>query len=41
MNFKEIMEKYEENYFNIKKLDELLDSSSDFDSWLSNMRTRA
>lgn len=41
MNFKEIMAKYEENYFNIKKLDELLDSASDFDSWLKNMRTRS
>ena len=41
MNFKEIMEKYEKNYFEIQKLDELLDMGNDFDSWLNSMKKRA
>ena len=41
MNFKEIIASYEKNYFEIEKLDSLLDSGNDFDSWLKSMKTRA
>ena len=36
MNFKEIIASYEKNYFEIEKLDSLLDSGNDFDSWLKS-----
>lgn len=38
MNFKEITKKYEENYFLIQKLDDLLEEGNDFDSWLTSMK---
>ena len=41
MNFNEIAKKYETNYFDIEKLDELLESGNDFESWLASMKTRA
>lgn len=41
MNFKEITKKYEENYFAIQKLDDLLEEGTDFDSWLTSMKKRA
>lgn len=41
MNFNEIAKEYETNYFNIEKLDDLLDDNNDFESWLASMKTRA
>ena len=41
MNFKEITKKYEENYFAMQKLDDLLEEGTDFDSWLTYMKKRA
>ncbi|MCR5231738.1 MAG: hypothetical protein K6B64_03740, partial [Acholeplasmatales bacterium] len=41
MNFKDITKKYEENYFEIQKLDLLLEDGNDFDSWLNKMKKRA
>ena len=41
MNFKDITKKYEKNYFEIQKLDLLLEDGNDFDSWLNKMKKRA
>ena len=41
MNFNEIAKEYETNYFDIEKLDDLLDDNNDFESWLASMKTRA
>ena len=41
MNFNEIAKEYETNYFDIEKLDDLLESGNDFESWLASMKTRA